>query len=98
MQGLILHSKEFGKSYPQFSLENYDIAGTFDYDTTNVNEFLEAAYEATNSIDYHWSENEGITVSGDYSKRSTSVGDIVWIETKIYQVEMTGFSFVTRTN
>ena len=98
MQGIILHNKTLGKTYPCFSLQNYDIAATFDYDTTSVNTFLEAAFEATNSIDYHWSENEGIAVLGDYSKRSTSVGDIIWIETKIYGVEPFGFSYVTITN
>jgi hypothetical protein len=98
MQGLILHTKEFGKTYPTFSLDNYEIAGTYDADITNINDFLEAAYEATNSIDYHWSENEGITVLGDYSKRSTSVGDIVWIEDRIYEVSNFGFKFLRRTN
>jgi hypothetical protein len=98
MQGIILHKKNLGQDYPCFSPQNYDIAATFDYDTTDVDEFLERAYEATNSIDYHWSENEGVLVSGDYSKRSTSVGDIIWIETKIYEVAPFGFSYVTITN
>ena len=97
MQGLILHRKDFGTIAHQFDLNDYEIAATYDADVDDVTDFLEMAYEATNSIDYHWSENEGVAVSGDYSKRSTSVGDIVWIETKVYQVHNIGFKLLAST-
>ena len=97
MQGLILHRKDFGTIAHQFDLNDYEIAATYEADIDDLTDFLEMAYEATNSIDYHWSENEGISVSGIYSKRSTCVGDIVWIEDKIYQVHHVGFKFLTST-
>ena len=101
MDALILHRKEFGKmclAPNSFSLEDYDIAANYNADIDSVTDFLEMAYEATNSIDYHWSENEGIAVSGDYSKRSTSVGDIVWLEKdghgEIWEVRPMGFKLI----
>ena len=51
---------------------------------------LEEAYMKTNSMDYHWSGNEGVIQIGTQN-RSTSVGDIEVLNDKIYIVSEVGF-------
>lgn len=51
---------------------------------------LEEAFHLTNSIESHWSENDGVTQFGDRN-RSTSVGDIAVLEDKVYMVAGIGF-------
>lgn len=51
---------------------------------------LEEAYEKTNSIDCHWSENTGVKQLGTRN-RSTSIGDIAVLENQIYMLSMKGF-------
>jgi len=51
---------------------------------------LEKAFELTNSIDRHWSENDQVVAFGE-QLRSTSVGDIMFDGTDTYIVATCGF-------
>ena len=104
MEGLILHrtklfrtKDEARKAFEFKDLNDFQTAALYECDASSNGEFLELAFEATNSIDYHWSENDGITTKEGDSRRSTSVGDIVWIEHKIYMVDGMGFKLVFDT-
>lgn len=99
MEGLILHRVK-GDAKKTFEFHDLnDFQGACLYETNAVSdmEFLECAFEATNSIDRHWHLNNGVTVQEGDSKRSTSVGDIIWIEEKIYMVKNVGFKLVFDT-
>lgn len=69
----------------------YEIAASFDFKDEGEGGELSYAYEKTNSIDCHWSENEGINCTG-ISRRSTSVGDIVIDGNDYYLVDTFGFT------
>jgi hypothetical protein len=100
MEGLILHRTKGDSRKADFKFEDlndFQTACLYECDASSNGEFLELAFEATNSIDYHWSENEGVKTEQGNSRRSTSVGDIVWIEHKIYRVEGMGFKLVLDT-
>jgi hypothetical protein len=68
----------------------YDIAASFETDL-EIDSLLSYAFDATNNIDYEWSENEGVTCTG-ISKRSTSVGDVILTEEGSYFVDKFGFT------
>ena len=95
MQGVVLHAKEFNPmSNKPVNLIDFEVAAVYECEADDDLDFLNQAFEATNSIDYHWSENEGIKTKEGYSWRSTSVGDIVMVGEKIYRVENFGFKVV----
>jgi hypothetical protein len=63
--------------------------------TDNLNE----AYQLTNTIDNSWWKNYGVKFLGspEYGMkgcRSTSVGDVMELDGKFYQVDSVGFSSV----
>jgi hypothetical protein len=101
MEGLILHRRNFADCMKtEFKIEflkEFETAAVYTCGAESDIEFCDMAFEATNSIDYHWSENDGIETKEPYSKRSTSVGDLIWIETKIYMVANFGFKLVKDT-
>lgn len=99
MEGLVMHRIKFEDSYKNvpFDLADFKTACLFEAEAKTKGEFLELAFEATNSIDYHWSENEGVTTDDQDSKRSTSVGDIVWMGYEIYMVQNCGFKLIKDT-
>lgn len=51
---------------------------------------LDVAYERTNSIDDHWSKNEGVTMHVQHA-RSTSVADVIVIDGAAHVVCGVGF-------
>jgi len=52
----------------------YELAATADFP------MLDLVYQLTNSIDWPWWENEGVTMEGNVEgRRSTSVGDVIVI-------------------
>lgn len=56
---------------------------------------LERAFELTNTITHHWSENKGLVT--DYKDaRSTSVGDVMVVDGRSFAVESFGFSEIVR--
>lgn len=61
---------------------------------------LEYVFEVTNSIDYYWGENESVVPMGKAVKgcRSTSVGDLVLANDKVYLVANMGFKEVKLIN
>jgi hypothetical protein len=101
MEGVILHRVNFENcmktDFKMEDLNEFIFAAAFRCGAESDAEFCDMAFEATNSIDYHWSENDGIETKEPYSKRSTSVGDLIWIETKIYMVANFGFKLVKDT-
>jgi hypothetical protein len=54
---------------------------------------LNKAYELTNHIDSDWYYNKGVT--GIRRTRSTSVGDMMILDNKIYIVERMGFKEIS---
>lgn len=52
---------------------------------------LDVAFEKTNHIDRSWMENEGVTAHGT-RQRSTSVGDVLEVNGKLYAVSGVGFT------
>lgn len=75
-------------------LDKYSMIGSVEYPVKSVSNFLEMAFELTNSIEIHWSNNKGVTCPYN-NKRSTSVGDIFYIEEEGYfRVDSIGFSKV----
>lgn len=56
---------------------------------------LDEAYQLTNNIDQHWTENQGVKASG-LSLRSTSVGDVLEHDDHFYVVEACGFRELSR--
>lgn len=57
---------------------------------------MEAAFELTNSIHNHWTENRGVEVYGTKERRSTSCGDLVLVGEEFYYVAAVGFTKVGR--
>lgn len=51
---------------------------------------LEEAYEDTNNIDHPWTENSNVKAFGN-RRRSTSAGDIMEKDGKLYVVGSTGY-------
>jgi hypothetical protein len=43
---------------------------------------LDTIFQLTNHIDHSWTENDGVRVLTDHRLRSTSVGDVVWLQTE----------------
>lgn len=54
---------------------------------------LEDAYFLTNSIEDHWSQNEGVTQFGDRNK-SSSMGDIMVYNNECFVVAAVGFTLL----
>jgi hypothetical protein len=94
MMGIVWHRIKFDPTEQDLNLENFKAACFFEAEAKTIGDFLEMAFEATNSIDYHWSENEGVKTDANSSKRSTSVGDIVFVDKRIYRVENCGFKLI----
>ena len=101
---LIMHKKEFEgflrEAPKSVDLDDYEAAAHILPLDENPNRFLSLAFELTNSIDEHWSENEGVEVMGDGRHRSTSVGDLVWLnkdgqEVGLFFVDNFGFKQVS---
>lgn len=59
-------------------------------DTVSPEDALDIAFEYTNSIDRHWSENKGVRAIGEKT-RSTSVGDVVEVDGSKFVVAGIGF-------
>ncbi len=57
----------------------------------SVVEAREHAFERTNTIDHHWWGNKGV-MAFVFPARSTSVGDVVWVDGHAYRVENVGWS------
>jgi hypothetical protein len=73
--------------------ENFNYVGSFEVDAISIPEFLNATFENTNSIENHWSENDGVI--GGKNARSSSVGDLFLIDKKyLYMVNVFGFKDV----
>lgn len=68
----------------------YVIAAGFN-SSLPIGDILGIAYEKTNSIDWHWAENEGIECTKE-SMRSTSVGDVILVGDNSYFVADIGFT------
>lgn len=51
---------------------------------------LDEVYEKTNSYEYHWSENAGVTALLP-KERSTSVGDVLICSERKWMVDSVGF-------
>lgn len=51
---------------------------------------LESAFKKTNSIDSYWGDNKSVQQIGN-EHRSTSVGDLMLKDSKIYFVDIIGF-------
>lgn len=57
----------------------------------NVEGDLELVYSMTNSCEFHWSENKGVTRHGELA-RSTSVGDVlISADGRKWMVDIWGF-------
>lgn len=55
----------------------------------------ERAFEHTNNITQSWWHNEGVTIHVSFTAaRSTSVGDIVALDSGVFRVEAAGWSYV----
>lgn len=52
---------------------------------------LETAYKLTNNIEDRWINNPQVTRIGVHPSRSTSVGDRIKIDNKVYQVDVVGW-------
>lgn len=70
----------------------YEIAAAFDAEiAADYQSVLCFAYENTNSIEWHWSENAGIECTKK-SMRSTSVGDVIITKDGTFFVADIGFT------
>ena len=58
-------------------------------------ENLEEIFELTNHIDHSWTQNKKVTVVAKNPVRSTSVGDLVFVNGKYFVCEATGWSVTT---
>ena len=56
---------------------------------------LEEIFQLTNHIDHSWTQNKKVTVITKNKVRSTSVGDLVFINGKYFVCEATGWSVTT---
>lgn len=61
--------------------------------TVDTND-LDKAYEFTNHIDQHWWDNPRVTVVEPRRHRSTSVGDLMHMDGKVFMVDSFGFTEV----
>ena len=81
---IVMQKKEFGgylgKAPTRVDLNDYEAVAFLNNRDLSKGVMLGEAFELTNSIDAHWSENEGIEVMGGRANyRSTSVGDLIWL-------------------
>jgi hypothetical protein len=76
-----------------FNQVEFDLVAAVTFNKAmSVEEALEVAYERTNSIDSHWSNNRGIIMlSHERNHRSTSIGDVILFDGKLYAVDVMGF-------
>jgi hypothetical protein len=81
----VLNAKENGKDGV-----HYEIAATFDGSHMPSEHQLDYAFQNTNSINRHWSSNDGIECT-KASMRSTMVGDVILNEDGAYFVNTVGF-------
>lgn len=65
----------------------YELVATVDADN------LSYAFEKTNTINWHWWENEAVTLEG-LKTRSTSIGDLMVHDNKCYVVDRAGFQLL----
>jgi len=61
-----------------------------DVELPDLNDAQDVAYRLTNHIDTDWTENEEVIVFTD-NPRSTSVGDVMQIGNRYWEVAMVGF-------
>lgn len=81
-------NSDFGMSEPQaFNAINFRKVAEVECEDLNQ------VYLLTNSIEYHWGDNEGVKMTGPRT-RSTSIGDVIASvdECKAWRVASTGFS------
>jgi len=72
---------------PKFPEEFTHVA---DVELPDLNDAQDVAYRLTNHIDTDWTENEEVIVFTD-NPRSTSVGDVMQIGNRYWEVAMVGF-------
>jgi hypothetical protein len=69
-----------GKTPTRVDLNDYEPVAFLNNRDLLKDRILADAFDLTNSIDEHWSENEGVEVMGGRKNyRSTSVGDLIWL-------------------
>lgn len=73
----------------EFFTSHYHQVATVDTDD------LDVAFQDTNSIDSHWHTNTSIKWFLSDQSRSTSVGDVLAHDGKLYLVDAIGFKEVT---
>lgn len=98
---LVFHAidfKPFGSKETHVNLTEYKVVGVVRVGDDDHNVVLNAAYELTNHIDRNWTENEDVVELGRGNKRSTSVGDLIWIDADMYRVASFGFDKVEYFN
>lgn len=73
--------------------EHYTLAATVELaDGMGEDDAREYAFECTNSVDRPWWGNEGVTIHIALTKaRSTSVGDVVTLDSGAFRVERIGW-------
>ena len=85
-----MHAKVWHAKAPTFGLSRQNFPADYELvaevDTDNV----EFAYRQTNHIDRPWWENHGVTTLKQV--RSTSVGDVIEVNGKLWLCEMAGWS------
>jgi hypothetical protein len=99
---LVFHSKNFRDSsgfglgecftaddaLRAFNSSGYEFVGYVKTEDLNV------AYQLTNHIDHDWTENEDVSAPVHSEPRSTSVGDILVSDTKVFIVARMGFEIL----
>jgi hypothetical protein len=58
---------------------------------SNPQDALDRAYALTQSVNWDWAENEGITALNKTETRSTSMGDVIEIDGEFWVVAIIGF-------
>ena len=103
---IVFQKKEFGAYLGEapltVDLNKYESVAMLDKRDLSLAKILVEAFDLTNSIDAYWGENEGVEVLGGGRYRSTSVGDVIWLESDdgvgdgMYIVDNFGFKRVNR--
>lgn len=85
-------SKIFHAKKPDFGLKKHEFYNLDDYNLVGLTNLtnLDEIFKLTNNIDCNWTENKLIE-SKKKNIRSTSVGDIILLDDKVYLCEMVGW-------
>lgn len=75
---------------PTFGLSEQNFPADYEVVAEVPTDNLEVIYERTNTIDKPWWENEGVFAK-KIPCRSTSIGDVVTMNSKAYRCEMAGW-------